>query len=321
MIKKIIKKIFVLALRLIGPFLRYSISQNIKYIDKSYEFRERVEDIFLHTSTDQPIYIDVGARRGVDTRHWEYKNFFDFHLFEPDPHEASFLSEYYGNVHNCALSDRTGETELYVTDDPGSSYTKSNVYADDLNTHKLSVDLEVIKSSSKDISNVIKVPVYRLADFEFNKPIIYMKIDVQGEEVQILNGLGNEYRPAVLKIEASSITQDQNHSSITQTLIWAEKNNYSLLGVAFEDNGINDWSSEFDIALQGDILLIDENYKSNPDLARMIGAMLLVFGMYSPAEAILKYSDLKGSEKGNLPKFSKKIFKFVYNNAHDRRGL
>jgi hypothetical protein len=212
-----------------------------------------------------------------------------------------------------------------LTDDPGSSFTRSNLYADDLNTHNLSIDLEVMKSSSKDVNEVIKVPVKRLEDFNFDKPIIYLKLDVQGEELQILKGLGNKYRPSVLKIEASSIPQQENHSSITEALIWAEQNNYSLLGVSYDDNNKNDWSSEFDLALQGDILLIDENYKSDKEVALLIGAMLLVIGMFSSAKAILKYSKLESLEKiklnQNSSKFSNRIFNFIYNNAHDKRGL
>ncbi len=297
----------------------------MKLIDKSYQMKEEVDLLFSSASSGKLVYLDVGARRGVDVRHWEYKDLFDFHLFEPDPVEASFLSNYYENVHNCALSDKKGSAELLVTNDPGSSYTSTNEYADDLYSDKLSAVLEVSNPDSTEVSSKLKVPVKRLADLHFGAPIVYLKIDVQGEESQILRGLGKNHRPAVIRVEVSSVLQENKQSSLTQVLIWAEHNGYSLLGVSYEDNKKHDWVSEFDTAIQGDILLIDEGYKINQELALLISGMLLVLGMVSASKAILEFSNIDDFVKMRMdqlkPKFSKRILNFKYNNVHDKRGL
>lgn len=287
--------------------------------------KDEVGFIFSLITNGKPVYLDIGARRGVDIRHWEYNDLFDFHLFEPDPAEAAFLSNYYTNVHNCALSDKIGSVDLLVTNDPGSSYTSSNDYALDLYSHELSAGMDVTNQSSTVVKNVVNVPVQRLEDLHFDGPISYLKIDVQGEEAQILKGLGKSHRPAVIRVEVSSVMKENNISTLTQVLIWAEQNSYSLLGASYEDNKKYDFASEFDIAIQGDILLIDEGYKKNEQQALLMAGMLLVLGMVSAARAILQFTNISEfhNSKQNLikPKFSKSILNFEYNNAHDMRGL
>lgn len=325
MIKRILIFLVLYFLRLIGPTLRHYASEYIKKIDRSYQLKGEAAGLFSCVSSGKPNYLDVGARRGVDIRHWEYNELFDFHLFEPDPVEASFLSNYYNNVHTCALSDKTGSADLLVTNDPGGSYMSGNNYASHLYSHELATAMDLTNPESTAVSRVVNVPVKRLADFGFDGPISYLKIDVQGEEVSVLKGLGNKHRPAVIRVEVSSVVQDSKLSTLTQVLIWAEENGYSLLGVAYEDNKEIDRASVFDIAIQGDILLVDEDYKTNEQQAFLIAGMLLVLGMASAANAILQFVNITDSKKLGMswikPKFSKKILQFKYNNAHDKRGL
>ena len=129
-------------------------------------------------SNETPIYIDVGARRGVNSRHWSYRDYLEFHLFEPDRTESEFLSQFCDFVHSCGLSDETYFSELNILEGVGGSYTSHNMYAENLCGDEFSKKIGITGKKNQVVEKKNKYKK-KLSEFSFSKNIIYLKIDVK----------------------------------------------------------------------------------------------------------------------------------------------
>lgn len=129
------------------------------------------------------IFIDIGANKGNYTRYLlsKYPDL-NCHLFEPSQRNFDILKEsFYSKdkirINKLALSDKNGKGNLY-SDEPGSfmaSLTKRDLKSFGINLdHEIEVNLKRFDNYWED-QNII---------------IDYVKIDVEGHELDVLNGFG-----------------------------------------------------------------------------------------------------------------------------------
>lgn len=141
------------------------------------------------------VFADVGARGGLG-RKWRWMHRLGLItpvLFEPDPEEAANLRLLPGAiVVEAALGSRTGEQLLHITKAPGCS---SLLEPDPATLQPFG------RASDLEITRRIPISVYRLDALvaRFPEPD-FLKIDVQGFELEVLQGAG-ELLSHVLCIE------------------------------------------------------------------------------------------------------------------------
>jgi FkbM family methyltransferase len=136
------------------------------------------------------VSVDVGANYGIYSYYLsQYSS--SCISFEPYPHLAGLLRKGLGSsieVHEVALSDRSGTTELRAVPETTG-----------LNTIEPTNPLESKVPKHGGIQ-VIQVRVRRLDEFEL-QDVGFVKIDVEGHEHEVLAGATNtlvESRPAIL---------------------------------------------------------------------------------------------------------------------------
>ena len=130
------------------------------------------------------IFIDIGANKG-DYSKEVFRQFPDMeiYMFEPSKYHKNNLSKLYGknpNIHinNIGLSNKSYKTTLY-SDHYGSalsSLTQRNVPNIDFN-YKEEVEIQRFDEYWNTTENV-------------NNIIDYVKIDVEGHELDVLEGIG-----------------------------------------------------------------------------------------------------------------------------------
>lgn len=128
-------------------------------------------------------FVDIGANKGFYTDEvLKRKPNVECHLFEPSSTNVEVLEEKFSsmdNVHLCrkGLSYEEAELELYA-DKPGSglgSLTKRNL------------DHTALSMDTSETVKVIRFDEY----WEEGKPLDYVKVDVEGHELDVLRGFGD----------------------------------------------------------------------------------------------------------------------------------
>lgn len=152
---------------------------------------------------DAMVGVDVGSAEGMQP-HWRaYEGLLEFYCFEP--HEASFrrLTEAYAqhparkkfNVLPIGLSGTGGERTLYMLNSP----TGSSLYPIDTDSEFVSREDRYIYPVSE-----TKIKTRRLEDVldeQGVKNVDIIKLDVQGAELEVLQGLGAARRKSLLLAE------------------------------------------------------------------------------------------------------------------------
>lgn len=288
--------------------------------DRSYVHLSAVSALLDEMNVKKVDYLDVGARRGVDNKHWQYREHLNFVLFEPDIQECEFLKNYYKDVRNIAVNSKTETISLNITDDPGGSYTSSNIKADITYNDQLLRGSKVVGSRTS-VKNKINVQSKRLDECNLKGDVVILKIDVQGEELSVLKGLG-KIRPACLKIEGSSLFEYPEKSQVEEIFNWARKNNYLMVGTNFPDKSSEGISAEFNLSLHGDYYFIDQNFRKNVRTQLLVATGLIIFDSINLAMAVLGQHPISNKITYHLSKSSKASLAFAvfkYNNAHDKR--
>lgn len=166
------------------------------FIDHQYE---PAETAFMQRFI-QPgmVILDVGANVGYFTALAisRLKNSGVIHAFEPDPHNYSLLEKTVSDqktglvqLHHCALGDKNGTVNLFHS--PVNNYGDHRVYGSYSETHP---KLEVLMKIGDDL----------LASVGTNS-IDFIKIDVQGFEVQVLRGLINTIKSSQKAVLLSEV--------------------------------------------------------------------------------------------------------------------
>jgi len=175
LIKKIIPENYLLKKRL------------KRAIKKNYEKELSIIGRFADKSKDA---IDVGVYRGV----YSYKlaqNFNLVHSFEPNPLLYPYLNKNLKKIisnidlYNLALSDVNGETILKL---PlrSKSFFKNNIEE----LYQLGA-ASIHPNNKFDNFKEVKVKMKKLDDIKIDKKIGFIKIDVEGHELEVIEGAKN----------------------------------------------------------------------------------------------------------------------------------
>ena len=143
------------------------------------------------TNNTPKIFIDIGAHKGLYTQEvLKYFPDIQAYLFEPSPFNTEILKKNFLNLHNVnisinALSNITGKQKIYF-DKPGSELTSLT---------KRRVDhFKMHMNFSEDIETSRFDDFWKSTDNYKNNPdtiIDYVKIDVEGHELDVLEGFGS----------------------------------------------------------------------------------------------------------------------------------
>ena len=175
LIKKIIPENYLLKKRL------------KRAINKNYEKELSIIGRFADKSKDA---IDIGVYRGV----YSYKlaqNFNLVHSFEPNPLLYPYLNKNLKkiisniNLYNLALSDTNGETKLKL---PlrSKSFFKTNIEE----LYQLGA-ASIHPNNQFDNFKEVKVEIKKLDDVKIVNKIGFIKIDVEGHELEVIEGAKN----------------------------------------------------------------------------------------------------------------------------------
>ena len=166
--------------------------------------REKV--LKLLVDSNSPTILDVGANNGsslVEFKKWWPNS--KVHCFEPQSEcwdELDDLSNEFTNVHinKFALGNKNDESKEFYSHDLNtgiSGFNKINIESkDSIDLSKLSNDSKSLENHKKTINHKRNVQVKRLDEYINNdkniNQIDLLKIDTQGYELEILEGLGTE---------------------------------------------------------------------------------------------------------------------------------
>lgn len=155
-----------------------------------------------------PLYVDIGARGGLP-KHWtlvERARLIEPVFFEPDPEEAPRIKQRFprSNVLPYALGSSECEETLNITKEPG----RSSILMPD---HEF---LAQYGNQPWAIERKVKIQINRMDrvwPLHFKRSPSFVKVDVQGYELEVLRGMGamlsevqcieheSVYRPLYLK--------------------------------------------------------------------------------------------------------------------------
>ena len=177
---------------------KYLLKKRLKRaIVKNYEKELSIIDHFKDKSKDA---IDVGVYRGV----YSYKlskEFNQIHSFEPNPLLFPYLNRYLTKIitnmtlYNYALSNKNELTNLKIPH-RGKSIFKNNFEE----IYKLGC-ATIHETNNFEKFNNYEVECKKLDDVIKDKEISFIKIDVEGHELSVIEGANNiinKYKPTLL---------------------------------------------------------------------------------------------------------------------------
>lgn len=178
-------------------WLRWHLMHHAKSAEQELLYLDRIVP-------DGAVTIDVGANCGLYTRKLARLSR-QVYAFEPSHEMADLLrrtSASNVSVHEIALSDQTGNAELFIPQDD-----------DELNYGLASLE-STISASNKEVVSV-NVPTARL-DAIVHQDVDFVKIDVEGHELNVLNGAVEllEHSQPVFLVEAEDRHREQATRSI-----------------------------------------------------------------------------------------------------------
>lgn len=133
---------------------------------------------------DRFVVVDAGARYGLHPTWKDVSYLGSFHLFEPEPEEAARLTrqaevEENIQIHNVALGKRNERIELIIRKHEALS-SRYELLEGGLTTDYMTREFEFGTS--------ISVESFRLDGFFPSTPVHFLKLDVEGAELDVLEG-------------------------------------------------------------------------------------------------------------------------------------
>ena len=263
--------------------------------NNSYDFTEILKN---KLNGKKIVALDIGAQGGFNSDNFfseKYNSFFENVLIEPIESEANKLKKNKYTINKgiwskqeikklFILDNRLGSSSMYQPDT--KNFDLHNIREDDYKKYNITRTVEI---NCDTISNLLS---------ELNlKNLDYLKIDTQGAELEILNGLGN-YKPLLVKIEAHIFSMYKDVPS------WHKLLNrlYELNYVVIDWKGIGEHNSR--VPAEMDIILIP-NFNNDNGKNLIIKSkekfisLMLIFGQLNLLKLILKRFniDMKDLEK------------------------
>ena len=207
----------------------------------------------LLKSLDAPVVVDVGVERGSFTQLACEAGATRVVGFEPLPRHLAYLSQKYAGVyqveiHPFAVSSQSGQAQLHIATD---------LEGNELDFHHTLSDLgdsaTVVRSA-----RVLGVETVSLADLAaegvFSKGIDFLKIDTDGHDLSVLEGLG-ELRPHIILAEywdSLPDTSGKNIYSLNDLSNWARNHGYGRMIVVRRHARIELVELDAPLTLEGD---------------------------------------------------------------------
>ena len=305
MIKKIFLKLPRSLLKIVLPaiyriLIKFKLNRRtINFLnDKSYKsnnvynFTKIIKDLL---NNKKIIAMDVGAQGGFNSDNFfpdKYNTFFEDILVEPIKAESEKLKNK-KFVINKGLWSKKDKKKLYILQNRLGSSSMYEPDKDNFDIHNIkkkdfkNYDVTDTKHIECDTLNNL------LSELEI-RSLDYLKIDTQGAELEILNGIG-KYRPLVIKIETHIFSLYKNVPS------W-----HHLLNLLYELNYVViDWKEIGEhntrVPAEMDMILIP-NF-NNEDGKNLIAnskekfiSLMLIFGQLNLLKLILKRIDINIKE-------------------------
>ncbi|MGO1119634.1 FkbM family methyltransferase [Rhodovibrionaceae bacterium A322] len=172
-------------------------------------------------------FLDIGSRGGLQ-RKWatiDKLGWLETQIVEPEPEESDRLKQRYPKA-SCipfALGDKNGQTELIITQSPGSS----SVYeADPVVSESLGID-HLTRAKER-----ITIDLRRYDDCadELNLPTPeFLKLDVQGSELNILKGFGARLDDVLaIELETNVVPVYQKQPLFQDIHFWLRERGFVL---------------------------------------------------------------------------------------------
>jgi len=297
MLKKIILKLFRSLIKIILPIvfkILIKLKLNRRVINflndksynsnNSYNFTKTIKNVL---NDKKIIALDVGAQGGFNSDNFfpkKYNCFFENILIEPIETEAKKLNKD-KYIINKGVWSKQEKRKLYILDNRLGS---SSMYEPDINNFDLH-NIRKDNYKNYDITRTIEINCDSINNLlsELNlKNLDYLKIDTQGAELEILNGLGN-YKPLLIKIEAHIFSMYKDVPSWHKLLNLLYELNY----VVIDWKGIGEHNSR--VPAEIDMILIP-NFNNDNGKNLIINSkqkfisLMLIFGQLSLLKLILK---------------------------------
>jgi FkbM family methyltransferase len=200
--KKKIKQTF---LKLMSLFIERRTNYPLQYFAQlraeNIFFQVPAKDIEEILGDQKIVMVDVGARGGLEKDMERYLDSLDITLCEADPLEAARLKTLgYARVFDCIVgSSESKQKSLTIGAHPGTSSCLK------LNSNYLDFYCSGATQRFTPVTEIMRPSVSLISLLEDSiDNIDYLKIDTQGSELEVLQGLG-QYRPIIIKCEVSYV--------------------------------------------------------------------------------------------------------------------
>ena len=266
-----------------------------------YDFTKTIKNIL---NDKKILALDVGAQGGFNSDGFfskKYNTFFEDILIEPITAEAEKLKNK-KYILNKGVWSKKDRKKLFILDNRLGS---SSMYEPDKNNFDLH-NIREDEYNKYDVTRTVDIECDSINNLLMEldiKNLDYLKIDTQGAELEILNGIGN-YRPLLIKIETHIFSMYKDVPS------W-----HKLLNLLYElDYVVIDWKTigkhNSRVPAEMDMILIP-NFNNNTGKNLIINSkekfisLMLIFGQLNLLKLILKRFHI---DKKDLEKFEDLYF-------------
>ena len=252
--------------------------------NNSYDFTNTIQNIL---DGKKITALDVGAQGGFNSDAFfskKYNSFFEDILIEPIETEAKKLNKN-KYVINKGVWSKQERKKLFILDNRLGSSSMYEPNTSNFDLHNIKKD----NYKNYNITQTIEINCDSISNLLSNlniENLDYLKIDTQGAELEILNGLGN-YKPLLIKIEAHIFSMYKDVPSWHKLLNCLYELNY----VVIDWKGIGEHKSR--VPAEMDMILIP-NFNNDIGKNLIINSkekfisLMLVFGQINLLKLILK---------------------------------
>jgi len=254
------------------------------YSNNYYDFTKIIKIIL---NDKKLIALDIGAQGGFNSDDFfskKYNSFFEDILIEPIETEAKKLIKNKYVISKGVWSKQVRK-KLFILDNRLGSSSMYEPNFDNFDLHNIRKD----NYKNYDVTRTIEIDCDSISNLlsELHlKNLDYLKIDTQGAELEILNGLGI-YKPLLIKIETHIFSMYKNVPSWHKLLNLLYELNY----VVVDWKGIGEHNSR--VPAEMDMILIpnfnsSEGKKLIMDSKEKFISLMLIFGQLNLLKLILK---------------------------------